>query len=152
MLAEAHHVTGLDADSEALAYLISTTLNDARLAPSDISYINAHGTGTLQNDLVETRGIRRAPRSGGRQYLGQRHQIHVRAPGKRLGQRGAGDYHVSLARWICPADIEPDDPDPQCDLDCIPLVGGRHAFKRRETLRSLRGSPGRDRTAALDRC
>ena len=59
-LAEAHHVTGLDAESEALSYLISATLNDARLAPHEISYINAHGTGTHQNDVVETRGIRRA--------------------------------------------------------------------------------------------
>jgi len=60
ILAEAHHVTGLDAESEALSYLISATMNDAGLSAGEISYINAHGTGTQQNDVVETRGIRRA--------------------------------------------------------------------------------------------
>src|SRR6185295_12602446 len=53
ILAEAHHVTGLDLTNDSLAYLISQTLTAARLQPEDIGYINAHGTGTQQNDLAE---------------------------------------------------------------------------------------------------
>ena len=57
---DAHHVTGLNEDSEGLSWLISETLRTSKLCPSDISYINAHGTGTLQNDVMETRGIRKS--------------------------------------------------------------------------------------------
>ncbi len=60
MLADAHHMTGLDLESTALTRLIGDTLRKANLEPEDIGYINAHGTGTQQNDLMETRGIRRA--------------------------------------------------------------------------------------------
>ncbi len=60
MLAEAHHVTGLDMESETLTRLIRDTLQRAQLDASDVGYINAHGTGTQQNDVMETRGIRRA--------------------------------------------------------------------------------------------
>src|SRR5205085_2185682 len=60
MQAEAHHLTGLDSDSDALTYMIKATLKSAALQPADVGYINAHGTGTLQNDVAESRGIRQA--------------------------------------------------------------------------------------------
>src|SRR5438045_1177428 len=60
MLGEAHHVTGLDAESDALAHLIDRALSRANVRPSEIGHINAHGTGTQQNDLVEARGIHKA--------------------------------------------------------------------------------------------
>ncbi|HEY1603759.1 MAG TPA: beta-ketoacyl-[acyl-carrier-protein] synthase family protein [Pirellulales bacterium] len=129
ILAEAHHVTGLDADSEALAYLISTTLNDARLAPSEVNYINAHGTGTLQNDVVETRGIRRA--------LGRAaDKIWVSATKSMLGHLVNASGSVELAittlalrDGFAPPTLNLTNPDPQCDLDCIPLVGRSSQFQ-----------------------
>ena len=60
LLATAHHITGLDIEADALAHLISETLRVSDLVPGDVGYINAHGTGTQQNDLAETRAIRRA--------------------------------------------------------------------------------------------
>ena len=129
ILAEAHHVTGLDADSEALAYLISTTLNDAGLAPSDISYINAHGTGTQQNDVVETRGIRRALGSAA-------DKIWVSATKSMLGHLVNASGSVELAittlalrDGFAPPTLNLTNPDPQCDLDCIPLVGRSSRFQ-----------------------
>lgn len=129
MQAEAHHVTGLDAESEALAYLISATLNDARLAPDEINYINAHGTGTQQNDLVETRGIRRA--------LGPAaDKIWVSATKSMLGHLVNASGSVELAittlalrDGFAPPTVNLTDPDPQCDLDCIPLVGRPSRFQ-----------------------
>jgi 3-oxoacyl-(acyl-carrier-protein) synthase len=129
VLAEAHHVTGLDASSEALAYLISATLKDARLAPHEINYINAHGTGTQQNDLVETRGIRRALGAAA-------DNIWVSATKSMLGHLVNASGSVELAittlalrDGFVPPTLNLTDPDPQCDLDCIPLVGRPSRFQ-----------------------
>ena len=60
MLSDAHHVTSLGDDSSALVELITGTLQASRIAPHDVAYVNAHGTGTQQNDAMESRGIRLA--------------------------------------------------------------------------------------------
>jgi 3-oxoacyl-(acyl-carrier-protein) synthase len=128
MQAEAHHMTGLDAESETLAYLISGTLQASRLAPEDIGYINAHGTGTLQNDVVETRGIRRA--------LGRAaDHICVSSTKSMLGHlvNAAGSVELAITALalrdgFAPPTMNLTDPDPECDLDCIPLVGRRTSF------------------------
>ena len=129
MLAEAHHVTGLDAESDALSYLISTTLRDARLDPEQIGYINAHGTGTLQNDLVETRGIRRA-------FGSAADRTCVSATKSMLGHLVNASGSVELAvttlalrDGFVPPTLNLTNPDPQCDLDCIPLIGRRARFE-----------------------
>lgn len=129
MQAEAHHMTGLDAESETLAYLISGTLRTSRLAPEDIGYINAHGTGTLQNDVVETRGIRRA--------LGRAaDRLCVSSTKSMLGHlvNAAGSVELAITALalrdgFAPPTMNLTDPDPECDLDCIPLVGRRTSFE-----------------------
>jgi 3-oxoacyl-[acyl-carrier-protein] synthase II len=55
--AEAHHVTQPDPSADVPARLLRVALREAGLAPSDIDYVNAHGTGTVPNDAVETRAI-----------------------------------------------------------------------------------------------
>jgi 3-oxoacyl-(acyl-carrier-protein) synthase len=129
MLAEAHHVTGLDEESAALAYLINATLRDARLSPADIAYINAHGTGTQQNDLVETRGIRRA-------FGASADATCVSATKSMLGHlvNAAGSVELAITTLALrdgyvPPTINLDHPDPACDLDCVPLVGRRLEFE-----------------------
>lgn len=133
MIADAYHVTGLDADSETLAYLIQSTLKTAGLRPSDIDYINAHGTGTQQNDRMEARGIRRA--------LGPATQrVCVSSTKAVLGHlvNAAGSVELgitilALRDGFVPPTMNLRDPDPECDLDCTPLVGrrftGQHALK-----------------------
>ena len=133
MQAEAHHVTGLDTESDTLAYLIHQTLRDARLSPGDLGYINAHGTGTQQNDVVETRGIRRA--------LGRAaDRICVSSTKSMLGHlvNAAGSVELAITALalrdgFAPPTVNLTHPDPECDLDCIPLVGRRttleHALK-----------------------
>jgi 3-oxoacyl-(acyl-carrier-protein) synthase len=128
MQAQAYHLTGLDAESESLAYLISATLKQARLSPQDVGYINAHGTGTLQNDVVETRGIRRA--------LGRAaDQICLSSTKSMLGHlvNAAGSVELAITALalrdgFAPPTVNLTDPDPECDLDCIPLVGRRSSF------------------------
>ena len=128
-LAEAHHVTGLDADSNSLAYLISQTVEKAGLRPDDIGYINAHGTGTLQNDLVEMRGIRRA--------LGPAaDHVCVSASKSMLGHmiNAAGSVELAITALamrdgFAPPTLNLTDPDPECSFDCLPLVGRRNRFQ-----------------------
>jgi 3-oxoacyl-(acyl-carrier-protein) synthase len=133
MIAEAHHVTGLDAESEALAYLINATLRDAHLTPENIGYINAHGTGTQQNDVVESRGIRRAfGRSADRTCVSATKSML----GHLVNAAGSVELAVTtlaLRDGFVPPTINLHHPDPACDLDCIPLVGRNnlceHALK-----------------------
>jgi 3-oxoacyl-(acyl-carrier-protein) synthase len=129
MLAEAHHVTGLEADGESLARLISVTLDAAGLGPRDVGYINAHGTGTVQNDPMEIRAIRGAL---GRAADG----VWISSTKSMLGHlvNAAGSVELAITALalrdgFAPPTINLTDPDPQCDLDCIPLVGRRHRFE-----------------------
>ncbi|MCL6501360.1 MAG: beta-ketoacyl-[acyl-carrier-protein] synthase family protein [Pirellulales bacterium] len=133
MLAEAHHVTDLDLESEALRRLIIGVLQRAHLPPEGLDYINAHGTGTQQNDPMEVRGIRRALGAAA-------DRICVSSTKSMLGHlvNAAGSVELAitvlaLRDGYVPPTANLTDPDPRCDLDCIPLVGRevrcQHALK-----------------------
>jgi 3-oxoacyl-(acyl-carrier-protein) synthase len=122
---DAHHVTDLNTDTAGLEYVLRQALRSGGLAPSDIAYINAHGTGTLQNDVTETRAIR--------QVFGQAASSlcvsSVKAcVGHLVNAAGAMELALTvlaLRDGFAPPTINLTTPDPECDLDCIPLVG-RH--------------------------
>jgi 3-oxoacyl-(acyl-carrier-protein) synthase len=133
MLAEAHHVTGLDEESDALAHLIRITLADAGLGPSDIGYINAHGTATIQNDVMECRAIRKS-------FGPAAERVCLSSIKSMLGHlvNASGSVELALTTLalrdgFAPPTINLTDQDPDCDLDCLPLVGRRieceHALK-----------------------
>jgi 3-oxoacyl-(acyl-carrier-protein) synthase len=128
-LAEAHHVTGLDADSEALSYLISSTLRSSNLRPRDVGYVNAHGTGTQQNDLVEMRSIREA-------FGPAADQLCVSSTKSVLGHMinaaGGTELAITLLAMrdgFAPPTMNLTDPDPELSFDCVPLVGRRNRFQ-----------------------
>ncbi len=128
MAATAHHVTGLDTESDCLARLIEETLRGGGLAPHEIGYINAHGTGTQQNDLAEARAIRRAMGSAAE-------RLCVSANKSSLGHliNAAGTVELAITTLamrdgFVPPTLNLHRPDPQCDLDCIPLVGRKNEF------------------------
>jgi 3-oxoacyl-(acyl-carrier-protein) synthase len=129
MLAEAHHVTGLDDQSDALAYLISNTLKQARLTPNDIGYINAHGTATQQNDLVEMRGIRRS-------FGPAVDEVCVSATKSMVGHviNAAGGVELAITALalrdgFAPPTLNLTDPDPECTFDCLPFKGRSSRFQ-----------------------
>lgn len=133
MLCDAHHVTDLNVDSTALSRLIQDTLWSSHLAPSDVGYINAHGTGTLQNDVMESRGIRAA-------FGASAESLCVSSTKAVLGHllSAAGSVELAITALalrdgFAPPTVNLTDPDPECDLDCIPLVGREqpinHALK-----------------------
>jgi 3-oxoacyl-(acyl-carrier-protein) synthase len=133
LLTDAHHVTSLYEGSENLTELIRGTLRTAGLSPRDIAYVNAHGTGTRQNDVIETRGIRSA-------FGRAASSVCVSATKSMLGHLVNASGSVELAittlalrDGFAPPTLNLTDPDPECDLDCIPLVGRvrplEHALK-----------------------
>jgi 3-oxoacyl-[acyl-carrier-protein] synthase II len=127
-MADAHHLTGLDVDSDTLVRLISDTLRASGLKPRELAYINAHGTGTQQNDLAESRGIRRAMGTAA-------DALCVSATKSILGHlvNAAGSVELAITTLamrdgFLPPTLNLTRPDPQCDLDCIPLVGRSNQF------------------------
>lgn len=129
MLAEAHHVTGLDSESDSLARLIQITLDQAGLAPAEVGYINSHGTGTQQNDLTEMRGIRQA-------FGADLDKVCVSATKSMLGHTINGSGAVELAittlalrDGFAPPTMNHTDPDPECVFDCLPLQGRVNRFQ-----------------------
>lgn len=133
LLSDGRHVTSLDGGSDALVHLIRRTLRKSRLATGDIDHINAHGTGTTQNDRLEAEGIHRA---FGRKAL----KLCVTANKSMLGHtvNASGGIELaltalSLRDGFVPPTLNLTHPDPECDLDCVPLFGRRqtleHAMK-----------------------
>jgi 3-oxoacyl-[acyl-carrier-protein] synthase II len=123
MVADAYHVTGIDADSPSLTYLLKATLKQARLVPGDVGYINAHGTGTLSNDIAETRGIRNALGSAADSTLVSSTKSMLGHLVNAAGSVELGITALALRDGFAPPTVNLTDPDPDCDLDCIPLVG-----------------------------
>ncbi len=133
ILTDSRHMTNLDANTDVIVELIKGAMRSAGVAARDIAYINAHGTGTQQNDLLESRGIRA---SFGRAA----NSVCVSSNKSMLGHLVNASGSVELAitalalrDGFAPPTLNLTDPDPACDLDCIPLIGRarplEHALK-----------------------
>jgi 3-oxoacyl-[acyl-carrier-protein] synthase II len=117
---DAYHITAPAPEGEGAARCIGLALGDAKMAPQEIDYINAHGTSTEYNDLNETLAIKK--------IFGERaYRIPISSTksmtGHLLGAAGAieGIYSVlALTRGAIPPTINYENPDPECDLDYVP--------------------------------
>ncbi|QDV69970.1 3-oxoacyl-[acyl-carrier-protein] synthase 2 [Rosistilla carotiformis] len=119
---DAFRITDTHPEGRGCVQAIRRALKDAGIDGEDLDYINAHGTGTVLNDKVETRSIKSA--------LGSvAYDIPVSSTKSMLGHAttacGAIELAVSLMAMqtnTLPPTINYDDPDPECDLDYIPNV------------------------------
>ena len=118
MSSDAHHVTQPSAEGAARA--IARALKDAGIGPEQIGYVNAHGTGTLVNDVTETRALRQAfGDHAGRLAVSSTKSMH----GHTLGAAGAIESAaaiLALREGFLPPTINYSEPDPECDLDYVP--------------------------------
>jgi len=123
--ADSFHVTQPLESGEGAAKAMRIALKKAGLAPTDIDYINAHGTSTKLNDVTETRAIKavfgdhayRVPISASKSMLG-----HL------IGCAGAAEAMVcvmSILNGVIPPTINYEHPDPDCDLDYVPNFARR---------------------------
>ncbi|MGW4114681.1 beta-ketoacyl-[acyl-carrier-protein] synthase family protein [Actinosynnema sp. NPDC004786] len=116
----AHHMTGLTAEGVEMAEAVRRALAQARLAPGDVDYVNAHGSGTRQNDRHETAALRRA--LGAHAYRTPVSSIKSMV-GHSLGAIGAIELVacvLALGEGVVPPTANLDTPDPECDLDYVP--------------------------------
>jgi 3-oxoacyl-(acyl-carrier-protein) synthase len=129
LVSDATHVTDLSVDSTPLTHLLGMMLRRAKLVPSDIAYINAHGTGTKQNDAMETRGIRAAFGPAANDLCISTIKANLGHLVNAAGVTELAITTLALRDGFAPPTVNLTHPDPECDLDCVPLVGRRRKFE-----------------------
>jgi 3-oxoacyl-[acyl-carrier-protein] synthase II len=118
---DAFHITKPSLEGQSRA--ISEALGEARISPETVDYINAHGTATQWNDLLETQALKKV--FGDDAYkipISSTKSMH----GHAIGAAGAIEFIVSLLalkNQAIPPTINLDQPDPECDLDYVPNIG-----------------------------
>jgi beta-ketoacyl-acyl-carrier-protein synthase II len=122
---DAFHLTQPSPDGEGAARALRLALSRANLNPSDIDYINAHGTATLLNDRTETRAIKSVFNQNGHNAYRIPISASKSMTGHLLGAAGGIEAVIcilSLNHGIVPPTINLTHPDPECDLDYVPNV------------------------------
>jgi 3-oxoacyl-[acyl-carrier-protein] synthase II len=126
---DAYHITAPAQDGSGSARAIQLALASAGVQPDDVDYINAHGTGTVLNDLSETKAIKRV--FGKRAY-----KIPVSSTksmtGHMMGTTGALEVifcMMAIRDGKIPPTIHYSTPDPECDLDYVPNTGRTQPVK-----------------------
>lgn len=121
--ADAYHITAPRPDGAGAAKAMQFAMEEAGINPNQVSYINAHGTGTHANEIGETAAIKLA--MGDEAY-----RVPISSTksmtGHLLGAAGAIEAIVcikALEEGFLPATINYKNPDPECDLDYIPNEG-----------------------------
>lgn len=149
---DAGHITAPDETALTPARAMSLAMEDAGLAAADVDYVNAHGTSTLLNDMVETRAIKLA--------LGEEHARRVWISssksmiGHLVGAAAAAEAVIcalSLQRGVAHATLNYETPDLEhgCDLDYMP--GAARAKPLRAALSNSLGFGGHNVTLAFRR-
>jgi len=118
----AYHMTGLKADGREMAEAIDAAMAQSGLAPTTVDYINAHGSGTKMNDRHETGAFKRS--LGEHAYRTPVSSIKSMI-GHSLGAIGALEIAacaLAIETGVLPPTANLHEPDPECDLDYIPLV------------------------------
>lgn len=120
MTGDAYHVSAPSPDGDGAARVMQRAIEDAGIDPSEVGYINAHGTSTPYNDKMETAAIKRV-------FGAHARQIGVSSTksmtGHLLGATGgveAGVTALCLKHQVMTPTMNSEVPDPECDLDYVP--------------------------------
>ena len=120
MTGDAYHMTAPSIDGDGAKRCMRASLEDAELAPQDVTYINAHGTSTILNDKVETLAIKDVFGPYAKKLAVSSTKSMT---GHMLGAAGGVECVVCalvIKKGIIPPTINYENPDPECDLDYVP--------------------------------
>ncbi|MBO8167480.1 MAG: beta-ketoacyl-ACP synthase II [Kosmotoga sp.] len=125
---DAAHITAPDPEGEGAMMAMKLALDEAELSPDKVDYINAHGTSTPMNDIMETRAIKA--------FFGKRQDLNISSTksmhGHALGAAGAIESVatiLAMQRGIVPPTINLEEPDPECDLNYTPKIAVKKEIK-----------------------
>ncbi len=120
MSGDAFHITAPSEDGDGACRVMSSALRDAGLEPSQIDYVNAHGTSTEVGDKVETLALKRC-------FGDHAYKLAVSSTKSMTGHLlgGAGGFEagvtvLAIQNQVAPPTINYEFPDPECDLDWVP--------------------------------
>ncbi|MDI7742865.1 beta-ketoacyl-ACP synthase II [Lysinibacillus fusiformis] len=117
---DAHHITAPAPEGEGAARAIKQALEDGGVDPSQVGYINAHGTSTQYNDLFETKAVKTV---FGEHAYNLAMSSTKSMTGHLLGAAGGVEAiftALALKEGVLPPTINLTTPDPECDLDYVP--------------------------------
>jgi len=117
---DAHHMTQPAPGGTGAQQALRACLEDARLDPGRVGYINAHGTSTEQGDIAETLAVKAVFGEQARRLIFASTKSMT---GHLLGAAGGAEFIISLlvaTTGKVPPTINQVVPDPECDLDCAP--------------------------------
>ncbi|MDV9178509.1 beta-ketoacyl-[acyl-carrier-protein] synthase family protein [Streptomyces sp. W16] len=142
----AYHMTGLKKDGREMAEAISRALDEARLDATAVDYVNAHGSGTKQNDRHETAAFKRS--LGDHAYRIPVSSIKSMV-GHSLGAIGSIEIAacaLAIEHNVVPPTANLHQADPECDLDYVPLTAREN---RTDTVLTVGSGFGGFQTAML---
>lgn len=117
---DAYHITAPSPDAEGAVECMKMALGDAKIAPHEVDYINAHGTSTPFNDLCESIAIKKLFQEHSRRLMVSSTKSMT---GHLLGAAGGLEAiftALTIKTGVIPPTINYETPDPECDLDYVP--------------------------------
>ncbi len=120
---EAFHRVRLEESGEEPARAMMLAVEDAGIPVERIDYVNLHGTSTVLNDRIETRAFHRVFGVNGSRVPASSLKSMIGHPQGACGAAGVAASLLAMREGFLPPTINRDDPDPECDLDVVPVEG-----------------------------
>ena len=118
---DAYHRVRLQEGGDEPARAMKLAMEDAAVTPHDIDYVNLHGTSTLLNDRIETNALKIALNCNSHRVPMSATKSQIGHPQGASGAAGLAAALAAMQTGIIPPTINLDEPDPDCDLDYVPL-------------------------------
>jgi 3-oxoacyl-[acyl-carrier-protein] synthase II len=126
---EAFHRVRLKECGEEPARAIGLAMQQAGIGPTDVHYVNLHGTSTQLNDRIETQALKLALGEHARNVPMSALKSQIGHPQGACGAAGVAATIVAMQQGKIPPTINLDTPDPECDLDYVPTAGREAAVE-----------------------